>query len=82
VIDTAFKFFRLYLPAQGLEVVATGDKSYDIEFKGVELGSYGIRRCDFLTWCFGTAVAEPRLTFTMQKFGIPIKSKYSVCQIS
>jgi len=28
--------------------------------EGYELGSYGIRECEFLTWIYGTACAEPR----------------------
>lgn len=53
---------------------ANGDEtaeSYDIMYKGIELGSYGIRKCDFLDWIYGTGVAEPRLSRTMQKYGIP-----------
>ena len=44
------------------QIVQTGDQSFDITFKGIELGSYGIRSCSFLTWIYGTGVAEPRFT--------------------
>lgn len=44
---------------------------YDLMYRGIELGSYGIRKCDFLTWIYGTGVAEPRLTRTLKKYGIP-----------
>lgn len=44
---------------------------YDLVYRGIELGSYGIRECEFLTWIYGTGVAEPRLTRVMQKYGIP-----------
>jgi hypothetical protein len=47
--------------------------SYDIVYKGIELGSYGIRECDHLRWIYGTGVAEPRLTMVKQKFGIEEK---------
>jgi hypothetical protein len=44
--------------------------SYDLIYRGVELGSYGIRSCDYLTWIYGTGVAEPRLTRTLNKYGV------------
>lgn len=47
--------------------VRTGDESFDIvayiNDKEYELGSYGIRHCDFLSWVYGTGCAEPRLSF-------------------
>jgi hypothetical protein len=52
-------FFRKYLPESIIKV--TGD-GYDIEWEGNELGSYGIRKCDFLTWIYATGAAEPRLS--------------------
>lgn len=61
-----------------MEIVENVDTSstflypqYDLMYRDVELGSYGIRRCDFLTWIYGTGVAEPRLTRTLKKYGIP-----------
>lgn len=38
-------------------------KSADLVYKGIELGSYGIRSCEYLTWIYGTGCAEPRLSF-------------------
>jgi hypothetical protein len=69
IANTALKFFQTYLPEAEL-VELEKDKAYDVVYKGVELGSYGIRQCDFLQWIFGTACAEPRLTLTMKKFRI------------
>lgn len=61
-----------------MEIVENVDTSssfqypqYDLMYRDVELGSYGIRKCDFLTWVYGTGVAEPRLTRTLKKYGIP-----------
>lgn len=45
--------------------------SYDLIYRGIELGSYGTRQCPYLTWIYGTGVAEPRLTRVMKKYGIP-----------
>jgi len=44
--------------------------SYDLVYRGIELGSYGIRRCEFLTWIYGTGVAEPRLSRVLQTYGV------------
>ena len=36
--------------------------SVDINFKDIELGSYGIRETEFLIFFYGTGCAEPRLS--------------------
>jgi len=50
-----------------IEDIRTGDDSFDIvakiNDKEYELGSYGIRHCEFLSWVYGTGCAEPRLSF-------------------
>ncbi len=50
---------------QGVE---KGEPTFDILYRGVELGSYGRRKCSYLTWLYGTGCAEPRLSSTMKKF--------------
>jgi hypothetical protein len=76
VIELAKAQFLRYFPADGLNVKdtsqETGEISFDIEFRGVELGSYGIRSCDFLQWIFATGWAEPRTSRVMEKFHITI----------
>jgi hypothetical protein len=47
--------------------------SYDLMYRGIELGSYGIRHCSFLTWIYGTGVAEPRLTRVLKTYGVSQK---------
>jgi hypothetical protein len=69
VIAAAKQFFESYFPS--VDIVATGENQYDIAYRGVELGSYGIRHCDFLTWIYGTGVAEPRTSSTLQTYGLP-----------
>lgn len=60
IIQTAMEFFKTQVPdASKLQVVKTKE-GFDIEYGGIELGSYGIRRCSFLDWVYGTGVAEPR----------------------
>jgi hypothetical protein len=56
-----------------LEVVATSEESYDIlypdvEGTKVELGSYGIRTTSYLSWVYGTGIAEPRLSQLMEGY--------------
>lgn len=33
----------------------------------VEIGSYGIRSCDFISWVYGTGVAEPRFSSAIER---------------
>lgn len=66
VIEDAMEFFKLELylndaPTELLELKDTDD-GFDILYKGIEVGSYGIRECTFLKWVYGTGVAEPRLS--------------------
>ena len=57
VVDICLNFYRKYLP--DAEVIEW-EEGYDIEIKGKELGSYGIRSCEFLDWIYATGCAEPR----------------------
>jgi hypothetical protein len=68
IIKTAFNFFKLHLPDlfhDNLKVIKIND-SYDIVLVinkiEYELGSYGIRKCEFLKWIYGTGLAEPRFS--------------------
>jgi hypothetical protein len=63
IVDQAHAFFASQLGSNAKLVVSvTGTQSYDIEYDGQELGSYGIRECSFLRWVYGTGVAEPRFS--------------------
>lgn len=65
IVQKCLKFFRIYIP--GCEVIKT-EIGFDISYNGHELGSYGIRKNDFLEWIYGTGVAEPRLSKITQKY--------------
>lgn len=68
VIDKALAF---YTPLFGSKVYVKKDgDSYDIEVEGNELGSYGIRSCEFLNWIYGTGLAEPRTSNLIKLYGI------------
>lgn len=59
IVDICKTFYEKYLT--NLEVIKT-DIGFDIEWNGYELGSYGIRECEFLKWIYATGVAEPRFS--------------------
>lgn len=58
IVSTSKEFFDKIFPIE-THVEKTED-GYDILLDNVELGSYGIRSCEFLTWIYGTGCAEPR----------------------
>lgn len=64
IILTCLEFFRMSL-GESVRVMKT-QEGYDIVCKAgekdVELGSYGIRSCEFLDWIYATGCAEPRLS--------------------
>ena len=64
----AQQFFSLHVP---VDLVKTdderSDESYDIESNGIELGSYGIRQHENITWVYGTGLAEPRLSIAIKR---------------
>ncbi len=54
-------FFRKLANGTDLKIVPTED-GYDIELKGVEIGSYGLRKFENKMWVYGTGLAEPRFS--------------------
>ena len=68
----AFEFFKAHVkePDELLWVNCTSLAnrscrtywSYDIIYNGFELGSYGIREYNDITWIYGTGLAEPRFS--------------------
>lgn len=69
VIEYAKEFFSAYLSKNKLTVDQNDDGSFDINYNlrdmRIELGSYGIRSCEFLDWIYATGCAEPRLSRAM-----------------
>lgn len=63
LVDDAKDFANRYKKkGQKLEIVKTGDDSFDLVCDGIEIGSYGIRKCSYLKWIYGTGIAEPRFS--------------------
>jgi len=58
---TAREFYERFVPTK---VIDMGDGSFDIvdAVAGIELGSYGRRTANGITWLYGTGLAEPRLS--------------------
>lgn len=68
IVDLAFEFYQpLFKPE--LQIITTED-GYDIQVEGKELGSYGIRKCEFLEWIYATGCAEPRTSSLIKLYGI------------
>lgn len=69
IIGLAQNFFQTKL--KGLvEVCPTNVNEYDLVYdtgnEKIELGSYGIRSCEYLQWIYATGCAEPRLSHCQQ----------------
>lgn len=75
--EEALDFFAQFIQRDSLQLVETDRDStngrsttivnYDIMARvnsetSIELGSYGYRKCSFLKWCYGTGLAEPRMS--------------------
>ena len=64
-LEPAVRFFRMYDPEAC--VIQTND-GYDIEIRGVEVGSYGVRQMlDGTSYVYGTGIAEPRLSYALSR---------------
>lgn len=65
VISICLSFFKTILNVKEseLSVIKYSENTYDIMYENIELGSYGIRECEFLKWIFATGCAEPRLSY-------------------
>lgn len=60
LVETSLYLFQQFFKKE-LTVIPTSD-GFDINLDNYELGSYGIRECEFLKWVYGTGWAEPRMS--------------------
>ena len=83
MIIIAKDFFSRYFPEKELEIEGDGISpyAYDITYRGIELGSYGIRSCDFVEWIYATGLAEPRVSTTIKMFELAKKESDRINQI-
>lgn len=66
IVNKCLNFYQKYIP---LATVVKTEAGYDIEVDGKELGSYGIRSCEFLDWIYATGCAEPRTSSLIKLYG-------------
>lgn len=59
IVDICFGFYKKYISDINIIETSIG---FDIMYKDIEIGSYGIRSCNFLEWIYATGCAEPRLS--------------------
>lgn len=64
IIEDVEYFLHRYTDKNNVEVVPNDD-GWDINVNGIEVGSYGIRSCEYLKWIYATGCAEPRLTYAV-----------------
>ena len=63
LVDNAFQFFINLVPVrENLKVKEVSKYQFDIEYNGIELGSYGMRNTPIGNYLYGTAIAEPRFS--------------------
>lgn len=64
MIDLCLNFFKSITEPKHHELLTVVETSigYDINFNGIEIGSYGIRTCSFIKWIYATGLAEPRFS--------------------
>lgn len=68
IVKCAKEFYEKEL--QHEVMIVKTNEGYDLEVDGIEIGSYGIRSCDYLEWIYGTGLAEPRFTFIKEKIRV------------
>ena len=69
IATKAMIFFRSVVPegtSNLLKYKQKGNGSIDIEYDGIELGSYGTRQFGPYKWAYGTGLAEPRFSTVMK----------------
>lgn len=64
MITDAASYFNTKVQ-QPITVVPT-EIGWDIEWRGIELGSYGYREFQDMKWVYGTGCAEPRLSQVLE----------------
>lgn len=72
IIEICYKFYSKYFDKNILTIDRVDD-GFDISVNKIEVGSYGIRSCEYLDWIFATGCAEPRLSKLIKLYGIPQK---------
>lgn len=64
IVEYAHSFFTLEM-FDDVKITKTHE-GFDITYKNIELGSYGIRKTSFLNWIYATGLAEPRFSIALE----------------
>ena len=62
IVEDATDFFKICVTDPENVVVVETDIGYDVEYHGIEVGSYGYRESLIGQWIYGTGLAEPRFS--------------------
>lgn len=65
IIGLSMSFLAQEVPDKNLLETVKTEEGYDINYDGIEVGSYGIRENPILKWIYATGVAEPRLSYSI-----------------
>ena len=66
MISDAFIVLSQFITNEDTLTTVKTEEGYDIELNGIEVGSYGIRSHNDLTWIYGTGLAEPRFSTALK----------------
>ena len=61
-----FNKYSMFVNNAKIDIVAT-DIGFDININGIEVGSYGVREHEKFVWVYGTGVAEPRFSQSLDR---------------
>lgn len=65
-VAQCLEWFKQLTQGQGLLEVVKTESGFDINLNGIEIGSYGIRTHNGLTWLYATGLAEPRFSVALK----------------
>ena len=67
-VEDAMSFFKGFCEPGSISFVPT-NPGWDLEYHGVEIGSYGYRSSRIGNWIYGTGLAEPRFSRLLKENG-------------
>ncbi len=68
ILESAKIFYTLEIGSlHNVERITLGVDDYDLNYKGIELGSYNIKQHGDWKWACGTGLAEPRFSAVLEK---------------
>lgn len=68
MMEDAYAGMRIFTNSRAFNIEYT-DEGFDLMLHGVEVGSYGKREVNGISWVYGTALAEPRFSTVLRNHG-------------